>query len=671
MFLAYLSFFIIKPIIERVFEMRMLTKILSLFLSAVPMTVMAMEIDDITSTSGIKKRSRSLIIAENKEGESNSEAHKRQRAQEYGVAEGEETQETELHEQQKTQVQKVIDTLDQIVPGEKYKEVYKGSEKYKKNDAFKKQLDNLKKLDAVYKELILGENADERLKELEGIHQQLVERYHHNFFANNVIPNEIILNILSYCSTQDLASLIMVSSSVRNAVYSLVPLFQTDFQRIIYYGKYKNISEFFYNFHKGDARAYAAIGIASYMNQQYKKNLLSKNHSQTNTIEGKRTDINGSKIPTKINKWLDQAFKARDALAVTFVLNNDINFSYGLNYRINLLNMIEEVCEKQREKRELLLDNAILNFLEKTIEPKNIFMKNEEAQAIIKILQKYFLHMIRGNLLLIDVFLKFKSMAEEGKGIVVPSLDSWRNYIKNTDAITNSLPDFKKGKAHCEIGLWFLVNHSKNTTYDENSLKSQKWPKTITQHWTQAVDAWTQAAEGDRQKAVANFKEFILDSSLFTLEVSSRVSNQTTSTASLFFLATTKKAFAVRSDYMDIFFQFLSTLYKKDKRSNGQLYPYDKDVNMLLAAARKVRSMALFSSKNMLLNSDIVHNELKKAAHYFKQAIQESLNTQNDEVKEKVTNKLNSIPHMGRFNNQEIFTSYEAIASQLGLSPAK
>ncbi len=141
--------------------MKMLTKILPLFLSVAPMTGLAMEVDDITKNN---KRTHSSICAAEAEVERKRKAHKRQRTQEH----------------------KIIAAFEQ----EKFR-----SNLYKKIEDFKKTVDSLKELAPEVRELILGDDAESRFKDLEFGSEQLIERYYRNFFARVNSPILILKKI--------------------------------------------------------------------------------------------------------------------------------------------------------------------------------------------------------------------------------------------------------------------------------------------------------------------------------------------------------------------------------------------------------------------------------------------------------------------------------------------
>ncbi|WP_032113708.1 F-box protein [Candidatus Paracaedibacter symbiosus] len=583
--------------------MRTLTKILPLFfLFAAPMTVLAMDGDNIPES----RNKRPLDKSE---------------------------REPEVRKRQRTQAQEIIDTLDQKEPDEKYREIHKGSEKYKKIDEFENHLGSLKKLTPEFIKLFLGNDPERRLGMMEDVLEQLKKRYYRDFFAKptsldynstSYLSDELKHLILSYCSTHDLANLLLVSHEVRDAVYSLMPVFK----EVVECGQYKDMDKFLRDFHDGSPCAHAAIGIAQYQSPNRETYYYQR------------------------NKWLDLAFNECDLSAVFFVFQNRL-FTNADGDKDNVyenLEIIREVYEKQDVGKDLLLDKGVANYLAHLIEERK---SKKEVLSVVEILTTTLAGSIEANLILYDAYLTGIVTKSKKKIIVLPKdTDKADKYFSKANEIANTLPSFERGMAHFEIGFWQLIKASGNRKIQATDPSL----KIINLQWERAIDAWTEAEEGNRQKAVAHFKENIMKSSLFSWASRSSKFSSFNST----FLSTTEQygGSLIENEY--IAFWFLSILYEKDKKISDSLEPYHKDINMALVAARNAADITSRYSRQYS------ETELKIASNYYIHAIRESLPDCNEELRDKLTNELNAIPQ-GKLSPLEQFEAYERILKQLGL----
>ncbi|WP_032112345.1 F-box protein [Candidatus Paracaedibacter symbiosus] len=592
--------------------MKILTKILLLFLSAAPMTVLAMEVDDINPSKGTKRPYSSI---KSEEEEEKSQEHKRQR----------------------TQAQEIIDALDQKEPGEKFREIHKGSEKYKKIDEFENYLGSLKKLTPEFRNIALGNDPERRLGMMEDVLEQLKKRYYRDFFAKptssnfnitDYLSDELKQKILSYCSKKDLANLMLVSHDVRDAVYSLMPVFR----EVEKYGNYKDINEFLDEFYQGNPRAYAAAGITQYQSLNKKSN--------------------------QRNKWLDLAFEKCDLSAVSFVFQNRLfmNADGDKDNVYDNLKIIEQVYEKQGLGKDLSLDKGIAKYLDHLV---GICNSKKEVLSVVKILTASLAGSIEANLILYDAYLTGIVTKSKKKIIVLPKDTAKANeYYRKANEIANVLPNFERGMAHYEIGFWQLA---KSSIYRKIPA-TDPILKIINQQWEGAIDAWTEAEEGNRQKAVAHFKKVLMESPLFPRRpmLSEYPSSNPT------FLSTTEHLTGRMSENEYIPFKFLAELYKKDKEADDQLKPYHHDIDMLLIAARNKMYYYVFFD---VLTPDAL-SEFSEASDRFKYAINMRLKDCNKGARDKFINELNAIPQgnlTSKLTRKETLEAYERILEQLGL----
>ncbi|WP_032112347.1 F-box protein [Candidatus Paracaedibacter symbiosus] len=499
--------------------MKILTKILPLFLSAAPMTIMAMEVDDINPSKGIKRPYSSIKAEEEKE---KSQEHKRQR----------------------TQTQEIIAELDQKEPSEKYIEIYKGSEKYKKIDDFENHLESLKSLTPGFRKLSLGNDPDNRLEDMEAVLEQLKKRYRCDFFAKptssnfnitDYLSDELKQEILSYCSKKDLANLILVSHDVRDAVYSLAPFFQ----EVVKCGQYNNINEFLDEFYHGSSRAYAAAGITQ--RQSHKSYSFWR------------------------NKWLDLAFEAGDLSAVSFIFQDGVfNDSKGkADGADKLLKVIEEVYKRQEVGKDFSLDKGIASYLNHQIHEGKT---KKEVLKVVNILKTSLSRSIEANLILSRVFLTGKKVGKQNKVEAIPPSTLYAlQYYHKAEKIANTLPSFQRGQTHYEMGLWYLITHTTiKGSYKKISPQDTSALERISNHWEKAIEAWAEAEEGNRQKAVTHFKETIMKSPLVSW-LEPKQSKGSSAHPTL--LSTTQKHYRERlieNGYLP--FKFLEKLYEKDKK---------------------------------------------------------------------------------------------------------
>ncbi|WP_232224349.1 hypothetical protein [Candidatus Paracaedibacter symbiosus] len=469
----------------------------------------------------------------------------------------------------------------------------------------------------------------------------MVEKYYCNFFAQPTSQDDnskVYLSdepkdlILSYCSMQDLANLLLASHETRDAVYSLVPVFK----EIVKCGQYKNMDEFLSDFRDGRPRAHAAIGITQYKTQYKRSNRESR--------------------PPR-NKWLDPAFKAYDLSAVSFVFQKHL-FMNAEKCQDNIyenFKIIKEVYKKQKVGTDLSLDKNVAHYLDERLEARK---SKKEVLKVLDILTTSLSGSIEANLILYEAHLTGITTSQGKKLSVLPiNLDKAYEYYNKANEIASTLPSFQRGTACYGIGLWRLIKGSLST-YDGDILAPGPALTIINQQWNQAMDAWTEAEEGNRQKAVAHFKKFLMESPLFprvncTLKCSS---SQPT------FFSTTEYY-----DYRRILkgkeriaFNFLKELYEKDKEGDDQLKPYDEDINMYLRMARYYYFWAGYDASNPL------NEDANNATFLFNRAIMIHLKNCDEETRDKFTKQLNAISQGGLIWIGTL-DAYEHVLKQLGL----
>ncbi|WP_032113727.1 F-box protein [Candidatus Paracaedibacter symbiosus] len=592
--------------------MKILTKILPLFLSAAPMTVLAMGGDDINPSKGNKRPYSSIKVEKEEE---KSQEHKRQR----------------------TQTQEIIAELDEKEPSKKHKQI----------DDFENHLDYLKSLTPAFRKFILGDDSATRLEDMEAASKQLKKRYYRDFFAKptssnfnitDYLSDELKQEILSYCSKKDLANLMLVSHDVRDAVYSLVPVFQ----EVIKYGQYNNINEFLDEFYHGNPRANAAAGITQH--QSHKSYGFCR------------------------NKWLDLAFEAGDLSAVSFIFQNKLFFNpMGKGDKVDkLLKIIEEVYKRQEAGKDFSLDKGIASYLSARIHEGK---SKREVLKVVNILETSLPRSIEANLMLSRAFLT-GTKARQGKNRIEAisiNTEEATKYYKKANEIANTLPNFQRGQAHYEIGLWFLIKQTIITgLYKAISPQDTTALAHINGHWLKAIEAWTEAEKGNLQKAVTHFKETIMKSPLFSWwePKPSKVSS-----ANPTLLSVTQQycQYLIQNEY--IAFRFLKKLYEKDKKTNDQLKPYHLDIDMALVAARNIKSF--LSIRHPKGHAPYQSPEFFEACKYFDLAIrlrlQECDEGMCDErMKDKLINNLNAISKL-KLTGENILDDYGHTLKQLGL----
>lgn len=484
---------------------------------------------------------------------------------------------------------------------------------------------------------------------------------------------------------QDLASLLETSHEARNAAFTLIPDFQKHFKSAIKYGKYNNVDEFWDDFRKSTPRAYAAAGIAALFCEQDKNEkapLLFQGYSEDGTPLFYKPGVSK---PDKRNKWLDEAFNAHDPLAVAFVFHNKLFTSSEGNPDSNLLGIIAEIYKKRGANKDFLLDTEVLNFLEKELAARS---EKQHVQNTIKILKTFMSHTIGTNLMLFEAYRDgINTNSHRSTQAIAPDMNKAEKYLKQAIGIANGLPYDLRGKAHSEMGLWYLIRHSESKGLEAGNQVNEQLLRSIFGHWRQAINAWAKAEGDDRQKAVARFKSFIYDSTLFSIaRFKSFIFGSTPFSMYEFndgmlrlpfpidgnFLSTTKKEHTAGSEYLSMPIKFLTGLYTKDRQSNPQLHPFHRDVNMLLATARKIwEPIAHHLGLNIPFYSPKEDwPQVKAASNFFRLAITESLIMREPEVREKITNQLNSIAQSTAVPSEKI-KAYELIVGQLGLNPAK
>ncbi|AIK96285.1 hypothetical protein [Candidatus Odyssella acanthamoebae] len=610
--------------------MKISIKIFLLFFAATSLGSVAMELDESPFSKSNKRPYSSSINREDVDPTEEPQEHKRQRTLSYEIID--ELEKKEQH-------------------GEEYRDKYKGSEKYKQIDEYRNNLDSLKKLLPEFRKLILGEDAETKWKDLQDFYQQLATKYFRNFLTGpasadfnslDYLADEVRQRIFFYCSKQDLANLMLVSPETRNAVYSLEPFFQKVVKEVIKWGRYKDINEFFDDVHAGNFRAYTAMGIIHY---------------------------NGPKGQGGIrNKWLDLALNVHDLSAVSFIFSNQIfkNSQKKEDSVDNLFKIIKNVYENPQVGQDYTLDRAIIRYLDERIElGQNRADLRGEILTAINLLMTSLSGSIEANFILARVFsngLEFprrKDLTSICLQAGIPSQD----YLRQAFKLVKSLPSFERGVVCFEIGLWELVKLSKDidkmyTRIPE--VASSQFNDSIKVHWTSAIQAWTEAAAGNRQQAVSQLKDYLKVTTLFNLPTPALAFSVTPASSKLTFFSTTHR-YQYRLD-ASIAFKFLSELYQEDKKMNDQLSPYDKDVSLLLTAARNLKLIL----KKMGPNVKNFPHEVTAVSNYYLNAIQESLKSCNEELKDNMTKKLNYTSQKNLPFDKKIII-YEYILEKLGL----
>lgn len=647
--------------------MRILTKILPLFLSVAPVTLLAMDTDD---TNG-QKRPHNLISTT--EGvESKSKPSKRCKTDEQESLEPEDKQEAESLEESNNQ--KNADVLDQTAPDQQNKAVYKVHIKHQQTHKIRQSIESLKALDPEIRKLLLGDHAENELQEMETTYSQLMERYARDFFARvhaedfdptKDLPLEIIQYILSYCSVEDLKNITLVSHAATYAVRGL-PVLQNYFNNALKSGRYQNISEFRGDFFIGRLRAYAAAGIATLLCQQDKEEMeFNRAQSQHPRTGLPAPSYSRDLEKNKRNSWLDMAFNARNPLAIAFVFHHQL---FPRDRGIRFLSIIKETYRKLGTNRDYILDTVILDCLQSNFEQSS---EKRQILNIIKMFQTVMAHSIGANIMLCDFYrngAEYKTF-RKGKSVQVIAPDKGESdkYFKTAIDIANTLPDDLKGQAYTELGLWRLIGLS-NTT-DPTDQERKKTLGEIATQWKQAIDAWTKAADGDREKAVNRFKSFIYDGIVFSRNDPNKWMLRLSNPTDITFINRIKNEDAIRPEYLAFPYVFLQKLYESDKKNNDQLGPYSKDVPLLLRIAKKIWGLVILKH-GAQLSADLEQQlkpELDIAYRCFREANIESLRGRDADLIQTIIKEIRIISQSTQPLSMKI-QSHMRIAQMLGLN---
>lgn len=656
--------------------MAILTKTLALIFSAAPVIVLAMDTDN---TSG-QKRPHSLISTIEK-AENQSNSSKRQKTEEQDPLDSSDPLGTETPK--KGRAQKIIELLDQTVPGQPNQAVYSASRKYQQIDQIRQSIELLNGLEPETRKLLLGDHAENRLKEMETTYTQLIKRYTRDFFGRvrakdfdpkKDLSSEIVHRILSYCSAQDWKNIAQVSHEATHAVHSL-PILQHYFNSAVKYGRYQSISEFRDDFLSGSPRAYAAAGIVSYFRKQEKLRKLF-NEPQVNkaVLFFQRLsyviDIHYNKRNNwwEIrNNWLDIAFNAYNPLAVAFVFHNKLFTSSKGIRDTGLLDIIGQTYNILGANRGHILDAVILKYLR-----SELAQCSEERQilSIVRILQTVMSQSLGANIMLCDIYSNGVTAGNSGQTVqvIAPDKNKSEKYFETAMDIANMLPNDLKGQAHTELGLWRLIQLSRAQNPTDQEKKN--FFQLTDVHWRQAIDAWTKAAGGDRKKAVTRFKSFLYDNRFFSGYEDNKPIIYLSAPTDIIFLDTTKSQHTVALAYLAMPYEFLRKLYDSDKKDNDQPYFYHKDAKLMLRIATTIWD-ALVLKHGPQLSPDLeqsLKNELSITVYCFWGAIIESLRGRDVHLQQEIAKE---IAKFCRSTEPLIIKiqKYERIAKKLGLIP--
>ncbi|MBW8309313.1 MAG: F-box protein [Candidatus Paracaedibacteraceae bacterium] len=588
-----------------------LTNILLSFLCFAPLITIAME-DEKFPTS--YKRAHEVTEAEEKKEDAQS--HKRQRTQAHEIIK--ELDKKELH-------------------GKEYKDKYKGSEKYKRIDDYRIHLKSLKKLPPEFKELILGENPENRLEELKEVFRHLQARYYLNFFdapspeddnSKTYLPQEVKHLILSYVSKQELANLLLVSHVLRDAVFSFLPVFN----ELVESKQYKDINELLDALHKGCSRAHTAIGIKQYQNP-------------------KRKSANNQR-----NKWLDLAFDEGDFSATSFIFKNKlfINAKGRKDDITKNLAIIEKIYKQQMLGEDLSLDQAIASYLNHLLKQQPD--STDQYRKIEDILRTISGESIEANLILGGLCFKGIDINVNRSLLYCkPNEDSAQRYFTKACRIARTLPGFQEGMAYYEMGFWYLVEGK----YWCGSQSSDSFTEELYGYWEAAIDAWTKAEGGNLQKAVTRFEKTLMESPLF----SRKTGTDKFSYSNPPYLSTSTLPLTEEAKTPAIAFDFLKNVYVEDDKGAKKLSPYHCDLSLLLRAER------YYYSKAKNLSTPILLADLNNVRYYFTNVMMVYLSDCDKAKRNKILQELKKLLDINKNPlTLETLDAYEHMLQQHGLS---